>query len=59
MGKYDGPPDECITCDDGGNSINGRWCKKLETYVEYLKNKKCNENQRHGTSNQAIGDQDA
>lgn len=44
MSKYDGPPKECITCSDGRNCINGRWCKKLRTYVEHLKTKKCNEN---------------
>lgn len=35
--------DACLVCMHARNCINGRWCDKLKSYVEYKEEIMCNE----------------
>ena len=39
--------DACRVCVHGKNCINGRWCDKLKSYVEYKEEIMCDEQKRY------------
>ena len=37
---------DCNLCESKRNCINGAYCQKLKKYIEFTKNKECDESKR-------------